>query len=174
MDLHQAISLIDHDALSKKTISAWADLGCGSGLFTNALCGLLGHGCIVYAIDKNLNVLNTITSPTSVQIKKIKADFILDELPVPTLNGILMANSLHYVKDKKALLAKLQQYLKKDAVFLIVEYDTTVSNQWVPFPINFQALGTLFSASGYHAIQKIKEQPSIYNRANIYSAIISR
>jgi hypothetical protein len=145
----------------------WADLGCGSGLFTIALAQLLPANSTVYAIDTHPTVRQQ-DSPTS--IIPIRADFIKDSLELPTLHGILMANSLHYVKDKPALIQKLRSYMHRQSPFLIVEYDTDKPVLvWVPYPISYDSLLPLFKD---YSIQKLGERPSAYGRANMYAALI--
>ncbi len=173
MELELAIKLIHHNSIQRPAISAWADLGCGNGLFTNALASLLARGSTIYAIDKNQNSLNAILLPPAVTVEKIKADFIAETLNVPPLDGILLANALHFVKDKTSFIRKIRTYIKPKAKVLIIEYDITVSNPYVPFPISWQSLKDLFYQQGCEAIHKIQETPSIYHHANIYAAIIS-
>lgn len=142
----------------------WADLGCGSGLFTKALQGQLPAGSTVYAVDSRRQSLS------GPGLHFVQADFENDALPLPSLDGVIMANSLHYVKDKPSLLEKLKTYLKPGAVFILVEYDTTAANPWVPFPLDFTAAARLFPEAGFAVPEKIAERPSVYNRANLYSA----
>ncbi len=141
----------------------WADLGCGSGTFTEALSTLLPAHSQVTPVDKQIQKLPNF----------IKADFEKDELDLSGLDGILMANSLHYVRDKQTLVKKLEHYFAVGPNFLIIEYDTSRSNHWVLYPILDQ-LNALFNNLGHNAITKLAERPSIYNRANIYAAIIQK
>jgi SAM-dependent methyltransferase len=159
----------------------WADLGCGSGIFTTALAHLLPAGSIVYGVDTHPTVRQQSIAidwqqpgpgnparPTS--IMPITADFVKDPLDLPLLDGILMANSLHYVKDKRALIQNLRSYMHPHAPFLIVEYDMDKPvATWVPYPISYDELTRLFSG---HPIQKLGQRPSTFGRANLYGALI--
>jgi len=168
MTLREATALIDAATplLQHAHPQHWADLGCGAGLFTEALTHLLPSRSTVYGID---------TKPTLRQtshIIPIKADFIKDDLSLRDLDGILMANSLHYVKDKPALLDKLSTYMRPDSPMIIVEYDTDQPvSTWVPYPLSYTSLTKLFTAAGYPRMQKLGQRPSAYGRANIYAAI---
>ncbi|HEY0608293.1 MAG TPA: class I SAM-dependent methyltransferase [Chitinophaga sp.] len=170
MELNEAIELIRYEGIAGPGASAWADLGCGSGLFSRALAGLLQAGSTVYAVDKEPVRLE---SKNGVTIKPLQLDFVASELPLQNLDGILMANSLHYVKDQHAFIKKAGSYLKAGGSFLIIEYDTDKANPWVPYPLSYHSLLKLFHRAGYPNITRLHEHASIYGRANIYSVLIS-
>jgi trans-aconitate methyltransferase len=161
-----AVALIHH-GIDAREPQHWADLGCGSGTFTDALTELLHAGSLIDAVDRKDQL---ILPP----VNFIKANFETQVLPLHNLDGILMANSLHFVKDKQALIHKLETYFSASPAFLIVEYDTERTNPWVPYPISFQKLTTLFTGLGYTSILKLAERPSVYNSAGMYSALIKK
>ena len=166
-----AVELIRNDMFMNRIVQTWADLGCGNGLFTSALADLLAKGSKIYAVDKNSSSLKKIPLCRDIIIEKLNKDFIKDNLP-GDLDGILMANSFHYVNDKSSLINKIRGNFKLKPFFLIVEYDTDISNPWVPFPISFNSLKAFFKSAGYSSIKKLNERTSVYRRANIYSALI--
>jgi len=174
MELQNAIELIRNSNIQSSEKTIWADLGCGSGLFTNALAHLLSMNSKIYAIDTNASQLNKIKEPKNITIEKIHADFINDELHVQKLDGILMANSLHFVENKPVFINKISTLLKPGGCFLIVEYNTDKANTWVPFPVSFTSLKILFSRAGYFSVEQIHEMPSRYNQAHIYAAVIKK
>lgn len=168
MKLEDAKQLIAVQYIKTGPSQQWADLGCGNGLFSKALLGLLPAKSIVYAVDKQPF---TFSDPS---IQFIEKDFSKEELPLPPLNGILMANALHFILDKPALLKRLKKYLLPGAAFILIEYDTETANRWVPYPLNYASAVNLFKQAGFSSIDKIGERPSIYNNAKIYSASITR
>jgi SAM-dependent methyltransferase len=107
MTPHDAIALIDHPLLRSPTPTHWADLGCGTGTFTLALAHLLSPGSIIEAIDRHPGIARQ-TTTGGVTIIPRTADFVTSKVGLSDLDGILMANSLHYVQDKPALLQKLR------------------------------------------------------------------
>ncbi len=172
MQLEDAIEFIKPAFTDQSKSALWADLGCGTGLFTTAVSSFLKEESVIYAVDANANALNKIKVNARVTLQKIIADFENDELPLSNLDGILMANSFHYISNKKAFLNKSRKWLKENALFLLVEYDTDKANHWVPYPLSFQSATTLFKKPFYKSIKKIGERSSLYNRAGMYAALI--
>lgn len=173
MELTAAIELIQPAHFTGETTTVWADLGCGSGLFTVALAHCLQPGSTVFAVDQNPVRINVPPPPDRI-ITPLQLDFVTDALPFQQLNGILMANSLHYVQHKQTLLKKLSTCLLPDGRFLIVEYDTDKPvPQWVPYPVSFRSLQPLFAKAGYHSVEKLGERASVYGRAGMYAALVS-
>jgi trans-aconitate methyltransferase len=166
MELSSAISLINTPAIRTPEPATWADLGCGQGLFTRALATLLHPGSTIYAVDRE-----PVSFPKS-NIRPVQMDFEKDEWKLPTLQGILMANSLHFVKNKQAFLAKAAAHLDKKHYFIIVEYNTDTPNPWVPYPLSFPNLQKLFHEAGYKKTELLREHPSIYHRSRMYAALI--
>jgi ubiquinone/menaquinone biosynthesis C-methylase UbiE len=166
MTLNEAKTLVANPKINALAPQHWADLGCGSGLFSKALLSLLNDKSMVYAVDKLPIVF------LDPQIHFVEKDFEKQELDFPFLNGIMMANSFHYIKNKLQLLQKLKRYLLPDGFFLLVEYDTENANRWVPYPLSFSVATKLFMQAGFHSIEKISERQSVYNSSKMYSAII--
>lgn len=170
MQLDEAIQLIKNAKILGGQQQAWADLGCGSGLFTNALLSILPAGSTVHAVDK----MNTITGNNPSIIFQ-QADFEKEDLPFSNLHGILLANSLHYIADQLACILKLNTYLnRQNARYILVEYDSETANQWVPHPLPFLKAKQLFARAGFPRIEKIGEKKSLYRQGNIYACCISQ
>jgi len=173
MELQEAIDFIDHPNLKQSKPGSWADFGCGDGLFTYALASLLPESSTIYAVDRSYHQMNKDFYPPHVDINFLLADFTMPQLALPGLQGILMANSLHYVKDKPAFLKQLKEYLQTPAHLLIVEYDTQRSNPWVPFPVHFSLLKKLLHSCGFNNVEKLRTRASIYDQGNMYVAMAS-
>lgn len=172
MTKSEAVTLISKGVDGNDLPQHWADLGCGTGLFTAALADLLPAKSAITAIDVNQQYLPpTMGNQVSVQFQK--TDFVTTDISVSSLDGILMANALHFVKDKIALVKKLEQYLNKGAQFLVIEYDHSQANKWEPYPIPFTALKKLFAGLGYTYIEKIGERQSIYG-GKMFATLISK
>ena len=80
----------------------WADFGAGSGAFTLALRELVGPHADIYAVDKDRRSLDQLEKlhrekfGTSQSLHTVRADFT-GAISLPPLDGIVMANSLHFV-----------------------------------------------------------------------------
>jgi ubiquinone/menaquinone biosynthesis C-methylase UbiE len=171
MNISDAISLINHPYVTRNLPEIWADLGCGAGTFTEALSNILPENSEIIAIDKSQQKL-PLSYQNSVKIAFLHSDFEKEELQLPSLDGILMANSIHYVKNKSELLKRLITLFKERPKFLLVEYDTSSANPWVPFPLPFSELKKLIDDVGLTSIEKIGERNSLYGE-KMYSALIS-
>lgn len=170
MQLQEALSLIQHTV--PQHVTAWTDLGCGDGLFTNALSRLLHEGSLIYAVDKNNRTLNNVIVKQGILLKTLALNFVSDALPFKNLSGSLMANAFHFVKEKHAFIAKLFNCLGEDGYLIIVEYDTDIANAWVPYPISFNNLKKFFETYNY-TTEKLNTIVSRYS-GNIYSALVRK
>jgi ubiquinone/menaquinone biosynthesis C-methylase UbiE len=156
--------------------STWADLGAGAGTFTRALASLLGRSGTVYAVDRDPRALLEITrgfgGERSAQIHAVVGDFT-DRLELPPLDGIVIANALHYVPygDQTRVLRQLASLAKRKAPLVIVEYERTNANPWVPYPITISRLTTVAREAGLAAPTPLASRPSRFS-GSIYSAVV--
>ncbi len=174
MKLRDAIDLIRDAGVEALGTTTWADLGCGDGTFTLALADLLAVGSTIRAMDRDVSALRKIPSTYGgASITTHRGDFAKDPWPFTGLNGILMANSLHYVRDQTPFIQRCRQQLTPDGCFLIVEYDADQGNRWVPYPVSKDRLMEIFASAGYSSIKILGSRPSVYRRAPIYAALIT-
>ena len=112
----------------------WADFGAGEGAFTLALRELTGPDAVIYAVDRD-----------GAALRRLKRDYIARfgsplrgaqggadnlillpndfsrPLDLPPLDGIVMANSLHYFREKEGILRHVRGFLKPNGVLLLVD-----------------------------------------------------
>jgi len=171
-----AIEMLADSDVGSLGPTTWADLGCGTGTFTLALASLLAPGSAIHAMDIDGSLLRKIPpAHKSVRITTHEGDFLHQQLwPFADLDGILMANSLHYVEDQATFIRACASRMKSPRHFLIVEYDTDAANRWVPYPVTQTRLTTLFNGAGYGSIKLLRSRPSLYRRAPLYAALVSR
>lgn len=166
------IRLLEKISVEKAKI--WADLGSGEGAFTLALADLGGTGVTIYSVDKDKNRLDTQKDRINAlfpraSLRYLQTDFTR-QMNLPPLDGILMANSLHFIKDKKLLLANLLNYLKPGARFVVVEYNADQGNFWVPYPVSYNSLFYLVRDTGLTNPQLLEVVPSGFMN-EMYSAM---
>jgi ubiquinone/menaquinone biosynthesis C-methylase UbiE len=172
MELATAVNLI-RKGIDSDRAQQWADLGAGKGLFTRTLLQLLPANSMVDAIDHDhAALLKLKTELDTPQVTIIHADFTTVSLRENHYDGILMANAIHFTKDKVALLRKINTSLKKDGRILFIEYDMEQGNQWVPFPLSFRQLGELALQCELRTPVFLHSVPSRYNGAGIYAALL--
>jgi len=164
----EAIGLINFTAEGENP-ERWMDLGCGNGTFTTALATMLAPGSHIVGVDKQAQQFEK-TIGNQVTVEFLQADFELISFDMFALDGVLLANSLHYVKDKESLIKRIEKCFATHRRFLIVRNDTLRSNPLVAYPIDFNSLKTMFSALGYQ-VWKLGERPSLYGAGNLYGAI---
>lgn len=168
MELSAAIRLIENAV--PKSRGLWADLGAGTGLFTMALATLLPEQSHIYAVDKSPHSLYKMLPIENQQVTIIDSDFT-KPFNCPPLDGIIMANALHYVKEKGNALAHILSYLKKGGIFILIEYDTDRPTPiWVPHPISYQRYQTLIQELPLEKPEQISSTPSMYGHQEIYVA----
>lgn len=160
----------EHVHLIKKGISkkggVWADFGSGEGAFALALRDLAGPDVIIYSVDQD-------KKPLSIQEKEFKSKFpntqihfiqedFTKDLILPSLDGIIMANSLHYVKDQVRFLTTFQKYLSPHGTLVLIEYSIDSGNKWVPYPLSFGTFDRLAKRVGFSKVELLEKIPSTY------------
>jgi ubiquinone/menaquinone biosynthesis C-methylase UbiE len=156
----------------------WADFGAGSGAFTLALRELVGPHAEIYAVDKDQRGFNQLERAhrekftTSQNIHTVRAD-LTGALSLPPLDGIMMANSLHYFKDKEKVLRHVRSFLKMNGMLMLVEYNVDSGNRWVPYPLSFETYRALAPRAGFAEPRLLARAPSRFLK-EFYSAVTYR
>lgn len=178
MEIDEAIDLL-RDAVGGRN-GVWADLGAGTGTFTRALAEILGLDSVVYAVDDDASAVRTLrelSATSAARIVPVKADFtrplelpgIGDEL----LDGILLANALHFVRDSRGALARLVERLRGGGCVVLVEYDRRAASRWVPYPIPMSQWPELASSAGLAGATVTATRPSAY-QGILYAATATK
>jgi ubiquinone/menaquinone biosynthesis C-methylase UbiE len=168
----------DHVNLLQKGIPGqggrWADLGSGAGAFTLALADLIGPTGHIYSVDKDQRALKEQERAMranfpATPVRYISADFSRP-LDLPVLDGIIMANSLHFVRHKDPVLQLIRGYLRPGGRFILVEYNADRGNMWVPYPLSYGTWEALARHSGFTQTRLLATVPSRFF-GEIYSAL---
>lgn len=153
----------------------WADFGAGSGAFTLALQELVGPAATIYAVDKDRGALKRLEAAhrqrfsATDHLLPLNQDFSRP-FDLPALDGILMANSLHYFKDQEKVLRHVHGFLKPNGALLLVEYNVDSGNLWVPHPFSFKTYRLLARRAGFSEPRLLATIPSNFLR-EFYSAV---
>ena len=170
----------DHVALLQNGIPApggiWADLGSGRGAFTLALAQLVGPGGHSHSVDRDGRALKAQERALRARFPEVtvtyyRADFT-EPLILPPLNGIVMANALHFVRagaPQQALVGRLRRTLAPGGRLLLVEYGTDRGNHWVPYPLSFPSWQALARRAGFSETTLLATRPSRF-LGQIYAA----
>lgn len=155
----------------------WADLGAGEGAFTMALALLLGPGAHITAVDKDGGALRRLTEQMQRRFPKttleVKVADFTKPLGIHDLEGIVMANSLHFVRDKRPVLDAVRAMLKPSGRLILVEYGSDRGNPWVPHPMSFPTWRRVAAEAGFQGTAQLHAVPSRY-LGSIYSALSKR
>ena len=174
MKAADARALIAHPSLSQGGAQVWADLGCGRGAFTVALASLLPDGSTIHAVDADRGAVAALPRAShGVTIVPHVADFATDIWPPRDLDGVLMANALHYVRDQEAFIAGLVAGMPEPKLIL-VEYDTDTGNPWVPFPLSRQTAARRLADAGFTTVIDLGRRASALRRAPLYAVLATR
>lgn len=143
----------------------WADFGAGTGNFTRALRHLLGLQATIYAVDQDAHALRSHRDAIT-----IHADFA-QSLDLPSLDGALMANALHWVRHQGRVVQRIADYLRPGGCLLLVEYDVQSPRGYIPYPVPYARFETLARAAGLRDVQPIGSRVSPSGGAGMYAAV---
>lgn len=170
----------DHVNLIRRGVEGagptWADLGAGSGAFTLALADLLGPTASIIAIDRDSGALRRNAAEMAREFPHVTVDYRVADftrsLELPLLDGMLMANSLHFQRDQSSVLQHIKAWLAPSARFVIVEYNTSRPNPAVPYPVPFERWQQLAAGAGFARTELLVRRPSRWHN-EMYSAVSS-
>ena len=155
----------------------WADLGAGEGAFTLALADLLGPGAHISAVDRDRSALRGLAPAMGRRFPEIMLDVVAADFTRPMslhdLDGVVMANSLHFVRNKQPVLEAVRSMLRPGGRLIVVEYSTDRGNPWVPHPFSFETWKVLAAEAGLEGTSLVATVPSRYFGA-MYSAVSRR
>jgi ubiquinone/menaquinone biosynthesis C-methylase UbiE len=166
----------DHVALIRDAVTpgeTWLELGSGDGAFTLALAELLGSKGVIHSVDRDRGALATQAKDLRARFPSVRLDQRTADFTRPLgfsgMDGVLMANSLHFVRDKAPILAMVRSYLRPGGKFVLVEYDSDRGNIWVPHPISYTTWLAVAPPAGFSATRSLGRVPSRFLDA-IYAA----
>lgn len=168
----------DHVRLLREGIpepgGTWGDFGSGRGAFTLALADLIGPKGSIYSVDRSGEALWEQEREMRARFPNVKVYTLREDfnapIPLPELDGIVMANALHFQRDKEKTLRMIQGHLMPKGRFILVEYNTDHGNTWVPYPLSIDTWLRMAQHSGFVETHLLARVPSSF-LGEIYSAI---
>jgi ubiquinone/menaquinone biosynthesis C-methylase UbiE len=152
---------------------AWADLGSGHGAFTLALAELLSAQGHIYSVDLSAPALRAQRGAMRERFPHVMVDYRVADfthrLDFSLLDGVVMANALHFIREKGPVLRLIQSYLKESGRLVLVEYDTDRGNRWVPYPLSYRTWEQVAQESGFVRTRLLHSVPSSF-LGQFYSA----
>jgi ubiquinone/menaquinone biosynthesis C-methylase UbiE len=170
----------DHVNLLRNGIPApggvWADFGSGTGAFTMALAELIGPAGEIYSIDQNAGALQKQERALQARFPAHRSSlyhFVVGDftrrIALPPLHGAIMANALHFQREKDRVIQLVCSYLRPRGRLVLVEYNADRGNPWVPYPLSFESWEKIASRNGFVDTHLLATRPSRFLR-EIYSA----
>lgn len=144
----------------------WGDFGSGDGAFTMALADLLGPAGTIHSVDRDGRALarqrrRMASRFPDVDVHYYHADYT-EPLDLPPLDGLVMANALHFHRDKGAVVGRLGTMLRAGGRFVLVEYNADRGNRWVPHPLSFETWSALAPRHGLTRPRCLATVPSSF------------
>lgn len=138
----------------------WLEVGSGGGLFGDLLSLRIPNLEVLKSdirLKKNLNLLARLEG---LGIRK------------NSLNGILAAQVLHYIKDLRRTIVEFSKKLVTGGNLLIIEYDFQKSYSWIPYPFRIDRIEEIVDNINSLQIQGVKHMRD-GNRPK-YSVLITK
>lgn len=158
----------------------WADIGSGTGIFTLVLRELVGPKAEIHSVDKSASALDKQRRAFKERFPDTRVTFheadFTKSLELPPLDGIVMANALHFItfQQQEQTLTQICSLLKPEGSrFILVEYETSHGRPWIPYPVEYDAFLNLAEAAGLVDIRRIALAPGFLS-PDMYAALGER
>ncbi len=152
----------------------WADLGSGTGAFTLALAELIGPDGQIHSVDTRRDALQRQEQAMRARFPRMTMHYRVGDfarrLDLPPLDGVVMANSLHFQPEKDPVVRLVRSYLRPGGRLIVVEYETDRGNPWVPYPFSYRTWEKLAHRNGLVGTTLLMTRPSRF-LGQIYSAV---
>jgi len=105
-----------------------ADLGSGPGFFTIPMAQITGETGLVYAVDSNQTMLNSLKQNVAKSglnpriIKILKSDVTRTGIAEESVDIVFFANVLHEVEDRKSFFQEVRRISKSTALIVNVDW----------------------------------------------------
>ena len=147
-----------------------ADLGSGPGFFTIPMAQMIGEKGLVYAVDSNQNMLdslkeNIIKSGVNPKVIKIvNSDVCHTGIAKESVDLVIFANVLHEVVDRKAFFQEVKRISKITAFIVDVDWKKIQTEHGPPLEsrLSEDEANQIFSESGFTVVKQTDAGPYHY------------
>jgi len=115
-------------------------------------------------VDRDARALRSLAGRFETRVADFTKGVDLHEL-----DGVLMANSLHFVREKEPVLRAVRGILRPGGTLIIVEYGTDRGNAWVPHPFSYERWEAMAARAGFTGTRLLRTVPSRW-LGSMYSA----
>lgn len=148
-----------------------ADLGSGSGHYTNAAAAMVAPEGRVYAVDVREDMLRHVKETAhhhhrgSIEtmwgdIEKLGGTGLRDQ----SMDAVILANVLFQIEHRDGLIAEIKRILKPTGKLLVVDWSASYGGMG-PDPkhvVNERAAEELFIGAGFHKVKNFVSGPHHY------------
>ena len=147
-----------------------ADLGSGPGFFTIPMAQITGEKGIVYAVDSNQNMLDSLNENIAKSevnpkvIKIVKSDVCHTGIPKESIDLVLFANVLHEVDDRKDFFQEVKRISKLTAYIIDVDWKKIQTKHGPPLEsrLSEDEAKRILSESGFTFVKQTDAGPNHY------------
>jgi ubiquinone/menaquinone biosynthesis C-methylase UbiE len=149
---------------------ALADLGSGPGFFTIPMAQITGETGIVYAVDSNQTMLNSLKENVAKSeinpaiIKIVNGDVAHTGIPNESVDVVFFANVLHEVEDKKIFFQEVSRISKSTARIVDVDWKKIATEHGPPLieRLSEDEAKQVLSENGFTVVRITDEGPYHY------------
>jgi ubiquinone/menaquinone biosynthesis C-methylase UbiE len=147
-----------------------ADLGAGPGFFTIPMAQITGEKGLVYAVDSDQNMLDSLKENIAKSkvnpkvIKIVKSDVCHTGIPKESVDLVLFANVLHEVADRKAFFQEVRRISKLTACIVDVDWKKIQTKHGPPLEsrLSEEEAKQILSESGFTVVKQTDAGPNHY------------
>jgi ubiquinone/menaquinone biosynthesis C-methylase UbiE len=147
-----------------------ADLGSGPGFFTLPMAQITGETGVVYAVDSNQAMLNSLKeyiAKSSVDkdiIKIVNSDVCNTGIPKESVDIVFFANVLHEVDDRKAFFKEVKRIAKPTALVIDIDWKKIQTERGPPLKerLTEDEAEQVISENGFSVIKQVDVGPYHY------------
>ena len=147
-----------------------ADLGSGPGFFTIPMAQVAGQKGLVYAVDSNQNMLDSLKENIAKSklnpriIRIVNSDVCNTGIPKESVDFVLFANVLHEVADRKAFFQEVKRISKLTAYIVDVDWKKIQTEHGPPLEsrLSEDEAKQILSESGLTVVKQTDAGPHHY------------